>query len=101
MVVTSMGKIERWWTTSVTSTMLEPPKYRLKNYIKDDKTGGDNAKELKQESDNVLKSRQIDDLFPNTTVMFREASQVFTQIETIYRASNKTAKCRKVKTTGD
>jgi hypothetical protein len=78
---------QRPWVIAVVPITLEQQKYRLKNYLlylKDDETGGDSAKELIQESYGVLKSSLIDNLFPtNTTVMFREPSQVFTLIDSM------------------
>ena len=63
-----------------------------------------------------METKPIADLFPNTTVFFadiagftawssvREPSQVFTLLETVYKAFDKTAKRRKVfkvETVGD
>lgn len=72
--------------------------------------------EKEKENNGVLASKSIADLFPNTKVLFadisgftawssvREPSQVFTILETIYKAFDKTAKRRKVfkvETVGD
>jgi class 3 adenylate cyclase len=102
-------------TKSHMPIMLEPQKYRLKHYLDEDGPAADYAKEV-HESVDILQGRPIADLFPNTTVMFadiagftawssvREPSQVFTLLETIYRAFDKSAKrgkVFKVETVGD
>lgn len=78
----------------------EAQKYRLKNFL--DEEGA------VSERSTVDKDKPIADLFPNTTVMFadiagftawssvREPSQVFTLLETVYKAFDKSAKKRKV-----
>jgi class 3 adenylate cyclase len=88
-----------------------PQKYRLKNYLNEE----DTPKEAYSDGD-ILESKPIADLFPNTTVMFadisgftawssvREPSQVFTLLETVYKAFDTNAKRRrvfKVETVGD
>jgi hypothetical protein len=90
-------------------------KFRLKNYL--DEEGEKIAeKNVSNKASPVLESKPIADLFPNTTVLFadiagftawssvREPSQVFTLLETVYKAFDKTAKRRKVfkvETVGD
>ena len=77
-------------------------KFRLKSFL-------DREETLDPEDGGVIKeTKPIADLFPNTTVMFadisgftawssvREPSQVFTLLETVYKAFDKTAKRRKV-----
>jgi len=92
-------------------------KFRLKNYLDEEGDAAEKAAAAAAASKNVvLESKPIADLFPNTTVLFadiagftawssvREPSQVFTLLETIYKAFDKTAKRRKVfkvETVGD
>lgn len=90
-------------------------KSQLKQYLQDDAgpTAFNNSGEFDQE---ILQSKPIADLFPNTTVIFadiagftawssvREPSQVFTLLETVYRAFDRVAHHRgvfKVETVGD
>jgi hypothetical protein len=81
---------------------FEGQKFRLKTFL-------DTEEALDAENSGIIKeSKPIADLFPNTTVMFadisgftawssvREPSQVFTLLETVYKAFDKTAKRRKV-----
>ena len=90
---------------------------RLKNYLNDEGNGNqDGGKGIKPLSPTDIETKPIADLFPNTTVLFadiagftawssvREPSQVFTLLETVYKAFDKTAKRRrvfKVETVGD
>jgi hypothetical protein len=83
-----------------------PNKFRLKNYLD---TGGDSSDEAEKAAPNVdiYDTKPIADLFPNATVMFgdivgftawssvREPSQVFTLLETVYRAYDTIAKRRR------
>jgi hypothetical protein len=83
-------------TDAGTSTLARTSTARLKNFV--DKGEGDTMDEADSSDDVVLKSQPIADLFPDTTVMFadiagftawssvREPSQVFTLLETVYRA---------------
>ena len=87
-------------------TFTEAPKFRLNNFLNDDE-----AAVMKE-----IESKPIADLFLHTTVMFgdisgftawsstREPTQVFTLLETVYRAFDHIAKRRnvfKVETIGD
>ena len=87
-------------------------KFRLQNFL--DEEGEKDAKMRAQPV--ILESKPIADLFPNTSVLFadisgftawssvREPAQVFTLLETVYKAFDKTAKRRKVfkvETVGD
>jgi hypothetical protein len=87
-------------------------KFRLQNFL--DEEGEKDAKMRNQPA--ILESKPIADLFPNTSVLFadisgftawssvREPAQVFTLLETVYKAFDKTAKRRKVfkvETVGD
>ncbi len=105
---------------------LEPAaKFRLKSYLDSDILGGEAAPTDDDDGMDVnpagaipemYETKPIADLFPNTTVMFadisgftawssvREPSQVFTLLETVYRAFDNIAKRRrvfKVETVGD
>ena len=91
-------------------------KYRLKTYLNDEENGkgGENGDKNSDFADqevakpDMYESKPIADLFPNTTVMFadiagftawssvREPSQVFTLLETVYRAFDTIAKRRRV-----
>ncbi|KAL3938937.1 MAG: hypothetical protein SGBAC_006242 [Bacillariaceae sp.] len=86
-------------------------KSRLKNYLKEDP-----SMRRTDAVDDIAESKPIADLFPYTTVLFadiagftawssvREPSQVFTLLETIYKAFDTIAKKRKVfkvETVGD
>ncbi|CAJ1964592.1 unnamed protein product [Cylindrotheca closterium] len=88
-------------------------KFRLKNYLQED-PGMQNKTD--EEMEDIGDSKPIADLFPHTTVLFadiagftawssvREPSQVFTLLETIYKAFDTIAKKRKVfkvETVGD
>lgn len=93
-------------------------KFRLKSYLDEE---GQEAEKTRASYSNgggssIIESKPIADLFPNTTVLFadiagftawssvREPSQVFTLLETVYKAFDKTAKRRKVfkvETVGD
>jgi class 3 adenylate cyclase len=93
-------------------------KFRLKNYLNDedqDMTAKGSQPAAVTEAE-IHATKPIADLFPNTTVLFadiagftawssvREPSQVFTLLETVYKAFDKTAKRRrvfKVETVGD
>jgi hypothetical protein len=95
----------------------EAQKFRLKTFL--DENGGpdDNGKlGATTNKGSIVESKPIADLFVNTTVLFadiagftawssvREPSQVFTLLETVYKAFDKTAKRRrvfKVETVGD
>jgi hypothetical protein len=97
----------------------EGQKFRLKSFL--DEIGSPEDKNGKlggggKGSSAILESKPIADLFLNTTVLFadiagftawssvREPSQVFTLLETVYKAFDKTAKRRhvfKVETVGD
>jgi class 3 adenylate cyclase len=104
------------------SHLPENSKFRLKNYLaeEDGINGGeeptDEAVAQANAKADVYDTKPIADLFPNTTVMFadiagftawssvREPSQVFTLLETVYRAFDAIAKRRrvfKVETVGD
>eukprot|EP00934_Nitzschia_sp_Nitz4_P008929 Nitzschia sp. Nitz4//scaffold100_size80364//3224//7079//NITZ4_005332-RA/size80364-augustus-gene-0.10-mRNA-1//-1//CDS//3329532058//8919//frame0 len=92
-------------------------KYRLKNYLDDDNQSNEFApSEADASIPEMYETKPIADLFPSTTVMFadiagftawssvREPSQVFTLLETVYRAFDIIAKKRrvfKVETVGD
>jgi class 3 adenylate cyclase len=87
----------------------EHNKSRLRNFL--------DSESLEMDDDDImLKSKPIADLFPETTILFadisgftawssmREPTQVFTLLETIYRAFDEIAKRRrvfKVETVGD
>jgi class 3 adenylate cyclase len=110
------------------SAMPESSKFRLKSYLNEaEKAAAANNQDDKQDPQqlispeiakalNMYDTKPIADLFPNTTVMFadiagftawssvREPSQVFTLLETVYRAFDSIAKRRrvfKVETVGD
>jgi class 3 adenylate cyclase len=87
----------------------EHTKSRLRNFLDSESLDMD-------EDDIMLKTKPIADLFPETTILFadisgftawssmREPTQVFTLLETIYRAFDEIAKRRrvfKVETVGD
>jgi hypothetical protein len=92
-------------------------KVRLQNFLDEEGEAAEKNKAAARKMDGViLDSKPIADLFPNTTVLFadiagftawssvREPSQVFTLLETVYKAFDKTAKRRKVfkvETVGD
>jgi class 3 adenylate cyclase len=92
-------------------------KSQLKAYLQDDSGPLALNKATRGEVDHeILQSKPIADLFPNTTVIFadiagftawssvREPSQVFTLLETVYRAFDRIAHHRgvfKVETVGD
>ena len=98
-------------------------KFRLKNYLAEEDGSGemgegptDEAIAKANAQADVYDTKPIADLFPNTTVLFadiagftawssvREPSQVFTLLETVYRAFDAIAKRRrvfKVETVGD
>ena len=91
-----------------------PQKHRLKNYLNEEGTPKEGHSGYSDGE--ILESKPIADLFPNTTVMFadisgftawssvREPSQVFTLLETVYKAFDTNAKRRrvfKVETVGD
>ncbi|KAL3914239.1 MAG: hypothetical protein SGARI_000229 [Bacillariaceae sp.] len=93
-------------------------KFRLQNFMDEEAEAAEqNTKAAAKKLDGViLDSKPIADLFPNTTVLFadiagftawssvREPSQVFTLLETVYKAFDKIAKRRKVfkvETVGD
>jgi class 3 adenylate cyclase len=95
-------------------SLSEAPKSRLNSFLQGDaKTLGSSPDTM---ANGELQSKPIADLFPNTTVMFadivgftawssvRDPYQVFTLLETIYRAFDNIAKRRrvfKVETIGD
>jgi class 3 adenylate cyclase len=108
--------------------MPESSKFRLKSYLNDEEkaaaANNQNGKKDPQQlispeiakALNMYDTKPIADLFPNTTVMFadiagftawssvREPSQVFTLLETVFRAFDSIAKRRrvfKVETVGD
>lgn len=105
-----------------TGKNIEPAaRFRLKSYLDNDnadsatKTTHADGTEVKAMPE-MYDTKPIADLFPNTTVMFadiagftawssvREPSQVFTLLETVYRAFDMIAKRRrvfKVETVGD
>jgi class 3 adenylate cyclase len=114
--------------SQVVSAMPESSKFRLKSYLnEEEKLAAANNQNGKQDPQqlispeiakalNMYDTKPIADLFPNTTVMFadiagftawssvREPSQVFTLLETVYRAFDSIAKRRrvfKVETVGD
>ncbi|KAL3939709.1 MAG: hypothetical protein SGARI_001271, partial [Bacillariaceae sp.] len=83
-------------------------KFRLQNFLDEEGEEAEKNKAANKKGDGViLDSKPIADLFPNTTVLFadiagftawssvREPSQVFTLLETVYKAFDKTAKRRK------
>jgi hypothetical protein len=94
-------------------------KFRLKSYLDNDLAGGGNngdGTNVDHTIPEMYDTKPIADLFPNTTVMFadisgftawssvRDPSQVFTLLETVYRAFDMIAKRRrvfKVETVGD
>jgi Adenylate and Guanylate cyclase catalytic domain len=91
-------------------------KFRLKSYLDEEGEEAEKNKAAAAKGGVILESKPIADLFPNTTVLFadiagftawssvREPSQVFTLLETVYKAFDKTAKRRKVfkvETVGD
>jgi hypothetical protein len=96
---------------------VDGAKSRLKNFLDAGDTGGGaNEDEENEAVPEMFDTKPIADLFPNTTVMFadiagftawssvREPSQVFTLLETVYRAFDLIAKRRrvfKVETVGD
>ncbi|KAL7562532.1 hypothetical protein ACA910_008238 [Epithemia clementina (nom. ined.)] len=86
---------------------------RLKNFLAND---APSALDLEETDDLMFKTKPIADLFPETTILFadiagftawssaREPSQVFTLLETVYRAFDVSAQRRrifKVETVGD
>lgn len=86
--------------------------FRLKNYLQE----AEPSMIKKHANEDIAESKPIADFFPQTTVLFadiagftawssvREPSQVFTLLETIYKAFDTTAKKRKVfkvETVGD
>jgi len=97
----------------------EAQKFRLKNYLNDEDHQALDTEATRPEAVSaaeIHETKPIADLFPNTTVLFadiagftarssvREPSQVFTLLETVYKAFDKTAKRRrvfKVETVGD
>jgi class 3 adenylate cyclase len=93
-----------------------PQKYRLKNYLNEEEAEAPKEAHPGHSDEEIHESKPIADLFPNTTVMFadisgftawssvREPSQVFTLLETVYKAFDTNAKRRrvfKVETVGD
>jgi class 3 adenylate cyclase len=95
--------------------MSDPQKLRLKNYLTEEELPSKGGKTREKGADGV-ETKPIADLFPNTTVMFadisgftawssvREPSQVFTLLETVYKAFDINAKRHrvfKVETVGD
>jgi hypothetical protein len=96
----------------VLSSLTDAPKMRLNTFLKDDDDEEDGILERNQADGaspvEVYDTKPIADLFPNTTVMFgdiagftawssvREPTQVFTLLETVYRAFDNIAKRRRV-----
>ena len=93
------------------SDLIKAARYELKNYVKSSSSPAANLEALED-----LGSKPIADLFLNATVLFadiagftawssvREPAQVFTLLETVYRAFDVIAKRRKVfkvETVGD
>jgi hypothetical protein len=91
-------------------------KFRQKNFLDDEDDDRAPTDGANDSSPDMYDTKPIADLFPNTTVMFadiagftawssvREPSQVFTLLETVYRAFDMIAKRRrvfKVETIGD
>jgi hypothetical protein len=91
-------------------------KFRLKTYLNEEQEEAKKNNVASLKAGIILESKPIADLFLNTTVLFadiagftawssvREPSQVFTLLETVYKAFDKTAKRRKVfkvETVGD
>jgi hypothetical protein len=91
-------------------------KFRLKTYLNEEQEEAKKNSVASSKAGIILESKPIADLFPHTTVLFadiagftawssvREPSQVFTLLETVYKAFDKTAKRRrvfKVETVGD
>jgi class 3 adenylate cyclase len=100
--------LNRIYATENETAMYEPPKTRLKSFLQ--------ASSKAREGGGAEQSRQIADLFPETTVLFadiagftawssvREPSHVFTLLEAIYGAFDAIAAKRgvfKVETIGD
>ena len=106
------------------NNLPESSKFRLKSYLADEENPNEGENKEKKTSPDIVKPANVDmyetkpiaDLFPHTTVMFadiagftawssvREPSQVFTLLETVYRAFDAIAKRRrvfKVETVGD
>mmetsp|Transcript_34534 Transcript_34534/g.54014 ORF Transcript_34534/g.54014 Transcript_34534/m.54014 type:complete len:1188 (-) Transcript_34534:311-3874(-) len=104
------------------SHLPETSKFRLRNYLAEEDGKQENDQPVDEAvaqanaNADVYETKPIADLFPNTTVMFadiagftawssvREPSQVFTLLETVYRAFDAIAKRRrvfKVETVGD
>ncbi|KAL7565542.1 hypothetical protein ACA910_003819 [Epithemia clementina (nom. ined.)] len=92
--------------------LLQPTKTHLKNYL----TNATTMHRENSDNDLMLSTKPIADLFTETTIMFadicgftawssvREPSQVFTLLETVYRAFDYIARKRgvfKVETVGD
>lgn len=99
-------------SASKKTSIHAPAKSQLKNFLTDD---GESGESIDEESE-ILKTKPIADLFPETTILFadiagftawssmREPAQVFTLLETLYRAFDSIAKRRnvfKVETVGD
>lgn len=95
---------------------METPKLRLKSYLSVDKPNSSSSGRHHQQQQNFLGTEPIADFFPATTILFadlagftawsstREPSQVFTLLETLYGAMDKTARrlgVFKVETVGD
>jgi class 3 adenylate cyclase len=94
----------------------DAPKARLKTVMVSGEYMEDQIKQEECDDDFMYKSKPLADLYPETTIMFadiagftawssvREPSQVFTLLETVYRAFDEIAKKRrvfKVETVGD
>ena len=81
----------------------ESSKFRLKSYLAEEDGGDGEAGAIVPAGTTAFATKPIADLFPNTTVMFadiagftawssvREPTQVFTLLETVYRAFDSTA----------
>jgi hypothetical protein len=91
-------------------------KFRQKNFLENQDDDRAQTDDVNHSNPDMYETKPIADLFPNTTVMFadiagftawssvREPSQVFTLLETVYRAFDMMAKRRrvfKVETIGD
>lgn len=90
---------------------------QLKTFMLEEEQSGDNTTARHHDDDDIiLPGKPLAELFPEATIMFadlagftawssvREPAQVFILLETLYRAFDKVAKCRrifKVETIGD
>jgi hypothetical protein len=102
------GKSDKDTANELLPAAPEGQKFRLKTFLDEDETDPNSTNKDASKAGAMKESKPIADLFPNTTVMFadiagftawssvREPSQVFTLLETVYKAFDKTAKRRKV-----